>query len=372
MMALVLRYLQFAALLAAIVMGGANAASAFDHAEVAEGAMSRHIIPGYREFADKALALTDKSGAHCAGEQGSTFADVRSAFREMLAAWGDISHIRFGPVAADNRYERILFWPDPRHVTGKQVGRILHKKPEDSLKPEYFASASVAVSGLRPLELVLFGRGSERLEDLDDDAARYRCRLAQALASELHRNAAEILAEWSETGAYQRLWLNPGADNLRFLKPSETTQALVQSFTDRIDRLLAFDVPVPPKGNEKATDAEPLFVLSDSSVSYLNASLDGLENLLHAGGFIDQAATGDAADEEIRQRLDTVMTELDFARRGLGIIAQTAEKDGGFANVPAAQWQAVRLPLQNARALADETLKVEAGLSSGFNALDGD
>jgi predicted lipoprotein len=371
MMGLVFSCFRVTALVAALVFGSMQSAWAFDHAEVARQAMSRHIIPAYQAFADEAHELTAKSSAYCSGEPGGTLADFRSTFRDTLVAWGRIAHVRFGPVASDNRYERILFWPDPRHVTAKQVGTLLRKKPADALQPGFFASASVAVSGLRSLELVLFGRGSERLEALDSDASRYRCGLAHALAGALNQTSAGVLAEWSEAGAYRELWLNPGTGNPRFLKPSETTQALVQSFTDRLDRLLGFDIPASSEDG-KTTEAEPLFAESGSSVAYLTASLEGLEELLRAGGFIDQAAKDGAENEDIQQRLNAVMTELDFARRALGIMAKSADEQGGFTNVPAAQWNAVRLPLQNARHLADETLKVQAGLSSGFNALDGD
>lgn len=366
------RCFRFVALTAALALCGAGGAHAFDHAQVARQVLERHIVPRYQEFTASAGDLAETDRAYCSGEPGHSLGDVRAAFTDATIAWGRIAHIRFGPVATDNRFERILFWPDPRQVTAMQVGKLLRKKPAEALQPEYFASASVAVSGLRPLELVLFGRGSERLEALNSDAARYRCGFAQALAGALHRNATEILAEWSETGAYRKLWLNPGADNPRFLKPSETTQALVQSFTDRIDRLLAFDIPAPSaegsNANGSADAVEPLFASSAAAVAYLTASLDGLEELLRAGGFIDQA---EADDAEIRERLDAVLNELRFARRGLGIVAE-AGKPEGFASVPVSSWQAVRLPLQNARHLADETLKVQAGLSSGFNALDGD
>lgn len=347
-------------------------ARAFDHADVAQRALDKHILPSYQEFASRTQSLAEATRSFCDARSEDGLAKTRSAFKDAVNAWGRIGHIRFGPVVTDNRYDRILFWPDPRHVTMKQVGRLLRTKPEAALKPENVATASVATVGLRALEIVFFGPGSNDFATADEDKARYRCGLARVLSDDLHHTAAAIVEDWTSSDGFQRLWLHPGANNPRYLKPSETTQALVQSFTDRLNRMLAFDIPATDGGTGNGNGPIPLFSISGVAIDFLTASLDGLEAFLKDGGFLDQSASGSVEDiEDVQQRLNVVLTELGFARRALGLVEKSAA-GGDFKNVPVSLWRSVRLPVENAREIADETLKAEAGLSSGFNALDGD
>ena len=360
------------ALAATAVLWAAGPAAAFAHADVARRSLEEHIIPSYQDFASRTQSLADATRSFCDARSEAGLAKARSAFKGAVIAWGRIGHIRFGPAVTDNRYDRILFWPDPRHVTMKQVGRLLRTKPEAALKPENVATASVATVGLRALEIVFFGPGSDDFASADKDKTHYRCGLALALSEDLHHTAAVIFEDWTSSDRFQQLWLHPGADNSRYLKPSETTQALVQSFADRLNRMLAFDIPSEDGEASNGNGTMPIFGPSGVAIDFLSASLDGLEALLKEGGFLDQSASGSAEDtEDVQQRLNVVLTELRFARRALGLIAQS-EARGDFKTIPVAMWKSVRLPVENAREIADETLKAEAGLSSGFNALDGD
>lgn len=360
------------ALAVAAVLWATGPVTAFDHADVARRSLEKHIIPSYQEFARRAQSLAEATRSFCDARTAEGLQTTRSGFKDAVDAWARIGHVRFGPVVTDNRYDRILFWPDPRHVTMKQVGRLLRTMPDAALKPENVATASVATVGLRALEIVYFGQGSDDFATVEDDKAQYRCGLARALSEDLHHTASIIVADWTSGDGFQELWLHPGADNPRYLKPSETTQALVQSFTDRLNRMLAFDIPAADGEASNGNGTMPVFAVDGVAIDFLSASLDGLEALLKDGGFLDQSANGSAEDnEDVQQRLNVVLTELRFARRALGLIAQS-EAQGDFKTIPVALWKSVRLPVENAREIADETLKAEAGLSSGFNALDGD
>src|SRR5690606_22737995 len=98
--------------------------------------------------------------------------EVRAQFPAVVTAWSRIELYRFGPLMAQNRSDRILFWPDRKGIALRQVQAILADKDEAALAPETLARKSVAVQGLGALEFVLHGTGSE---DLATPDGAFRC-----------------------------------------------------------------------------------------------------------------------------------------------------------------------------------------------------
>src|SRR3546814_4200550 len=66
--------------------------------------------------------------------------------------------LRFGPLVAANRYERIYFWPDPRGITLRQVQGLLGQADGSMPDAAGLATQSVALQGLPALEYVLYGK----------------------------------------------------------------------------------------------------------------------------------------------------------------------------------------------------------------------
>ena len=100
----------------------------FDHRKLAETARTRFIIPGYSQFGRRLNALKQAIAALCMSPSQPGLDEARASYRQTIAAWGRIEIISFGPVAEQNRFERILYWPDRKGRGSRQVRRLLAKK----------------------------------------------------------------------------------------------------------------------------------------------------------------------------------------------------------------------------------------------------
>ena len=96
----------------------------------------------------------------------------------------------------------MAFWPDTRGVGRKQVRRALRRKKANYDNVAALAHMSVALQGLTALEIVLFGRGSDRLEHPGAQRS-FHCGVARAIAKNLHDIATSLDEEWQrDTGFF--------------------------------------------------------------------------------------------------------------------------------------------------------------------------
>ncbi len=108
-------------------------------------------------------------------------------------AWARIEIVRVGPVLDDNRFERILFFPDRKSLGLKQVQRLLAEKDESATSAGTLKGKSVAVQGLGALDFVLNGTGAD---DLAKEPNGFRCRYGAAIAAILAGLGQDLAAAW--------------------------------------------------------------------------------------------------------------------------------------------------------------------------------
>ena len=123
----------------------------------------RFIQPRYETFLETTTALENSLDALCKNPSNKMLSKSRFLFSSTVRAWAGIELVRFGPVTENNRFERILFYPDRKSTGLKQVQRILIQSDESAVHLERLPQKSVAVQGLGALEYVLFGNGSDSL-----------------------------------------------------------------------------------------------------------------------------------------------------------------------------------------------------------------
>jgi hypothetical protein len=345
-------------------------AAAFDHAALAERTLERHILPGYQRFADAAHDLADKAAALCRTPSTSALARARAAAGQALLVWGRIEHIRFGPITEKQRLDRLVFYPDPRRIGRKQIGRLLRQHDDRVLSPETLAHASVAVQGFTAVDRVLFGNDSDALA-APSEPASFRCRYLRALADGVAQIAAETLHAWQE--GFAETWLHPGGANRTFLTAPETTQALLRAYVTELEvvRLQRLAPLLGADGRSGGQAAEPLLARSGLGVAFLLANIEGVRNLLTAGGFIDAALATDEKERDAMSILKSVVTDLGFALRA-GKGAQEVASDA-FANSKVrARLIPLTFSLKNAEVTGRTGLSTLTGSTLGFNSLDGD
>jgi predicted lipoprotein len=316
-------------------------------------AVGAYAVPASAAFADQAKRLAADTRAGC--RDGQPPADsLRTAFRDLAAAWGRLAVARFGPLATESRLEKLAFWPDERGVIRRQTMQLAAAVPAgDAEASAWLAKQSAAVQGLPAFDLLVF---SERTPK--------SCRMALAIATNVERLAHEVAAGFAD-GAQLAL-LSPSPQNPLYLNEREAAGELVRSLRTQADVLRTIII-LPPLG-EWPDEAKPsrLFLrFTPATKPYLIGAIEGLEQLLKAMA-LEGVIAGDA-----RANLDTAHRELQTAREMLAGVPM--DPVAAITDPQArAKLTAAGQTLEEFNRAVGGQLAPALGLRMGFDALDGD
>jgi predicted lipoprotein len=242
------------------------------------------------------------------------------------------------------------------------VQAALSKKDRSVLDPKALAAKSVALQGLPALEYLLYGDGAEKLATDDD----FRCRFAASIAANVEVIATAVAQDWSGDGAFAKQFLNPGPDDPAYRSAKEVTLELFKAFTSGIE--LVRDQKLAKPLGAAADEAKPkLAAFWRSGLTFANmaGNLAGVRVLFAQGGFAEVVAQeSPGVENSILFDLDHAITVL----RGIDVPASQAFREAADRG----KLQAIRVALKSARDTAGSLIARGAGLSFGFNAMDGD
>lgn len=336
-------------------------------AQAADGAGTRiadqFARPTLKALVDAAERNSIAVDALCAEPGAERLEAARETFDTLVTGFGRASVLRFGPLAAESRIERLFFWPDPRGIALRQVQGVLAKADDTAARQETLAEKSAALQGIPALEFVLFGSGSEQLASSD---GAFRCAYAAAISRNIGLIAAETLNGWSADTAFARSFTAPSADAEIYRSPREVDGEIVKAMSTALQFLGAAELR-PPLGEtpEKANGRRAPLWRSDTTFALARARLRGVQALLDASGYAETVPSDQA------YAIDSLRFELNTASTQLGEIGLPAE--AAFADEAARGHLAVALlALDHARDIVSEHLSAALGLTMGFNALDGD
>jgi predicted lipoprotein len=356
-----------------VIWGAPTAARAeADHAAIAQASLTEVIRPGYAALATSTGILKEKVGALCQEPSAEVLQEAKDAFRAAVAAWSKVEIFRFGPVVQDHRYERLFYWPDPKGLGLRQVEQALADKDDTVTLPDSLAGKSVALQGLPALEYLLYGAGADALAEpppakpVKDSDAAFRCSFALSIATNDERIARSIAEGWRDGSAYAKAFLGPVPEDPLYHTPKEVTLELFKAFTSGIE--LVRDQKLGKPLGASPEEARPkLAAFWRSGLTFANAAgnLEGASVLFAHGGFA-QVVAQEAAGVE-----NSILFDLSHAIEVLdGIDKPIAEvvRDQDLR----AKLEALRVALKSARDTAGDMISRGAGLSFGFNAMDGD
>lgn len=320
-------------------------------------------VPAAGAFEVAARETARRAGALCAQPDGAALDAARAGFAGLVEAWARVSVLRFGPLQAQNRFERAFFWPDPRGVIVRQVQALLAAGDESALEPEALAGKSVALQGLPALEFVLYGSGSEELEA--GTTGGYRCRYGAAIAGNLAAIAEILTAEWTSS-PFRQSFVAPAQDGDPYRSNKEVAAETVKALGTGLQFVRAAELlPALGESAEEAKGRRAPLWRSGLTFALVGAQIDGLDALLEAAGFHE---TGEAA---ARTAVDGIRFDLVHAREAIAAIVAPAEH--AFADPQDRERiRYVTVALNSANAALGERLSAALGLTMGFNALDGD
>lgn len=346
-------------LLFALLPGPAAHAADGAGARIAD-AFARPALQGLVSSAARNAAAVD---ALCAEPGTQTLEAARGTFGALVEDFGQASVLRFGPLAADSRIERLFFWPDPRGIALRQVQAVLAKEDRTAARQETLAEKSAALQGIPALEFVLFGSGSETLAGPD---GAFRCAYAAAISRNVGTIAAEAADGWAQDTAFARSFTAPSGDAEIYRSAQEVDGEIVKAMSTALQFLSAAELR-PPLGetSEKANGRRAPLWRSNLTFALAQARIDGVRALLDASGYAETVPSDQAyAIDSLRFELNTASTQLD--ETALPVEAAFADE------VARGHMTVALLALDHARDIVSEDLSAALGLTMGFNALDGD
>ena len=352
-----------AAILVCLSAVGAHAET--DHAALAHDALTKVIRPGYDDLAANTAILKKTADALCAQPSQAALKDTKDAFAATVESWSKVGIYRFGPVNKNHRHERLFFWPDPKGIGLRQVRTVLAKKDESVLLADTLAEKSVALQGLPALEYLLYGEGADTLATGAEEIG-FRCGFAASIADNVDRIADAVAEGWREGAEDSKLFLSPGPADPLYRAPKDVTLELFKAFTSGIE--LVRDQKLGRPLGESAERARPrlaAFWRSDLTFPNMAGNLEGVRTLFAEGGFAGIVAAESPGVE------DSILFDLN---RVINILKAVDEPIAEAVRDPAQRnkLEALRIALKSARDTAAALISQGAGLSFGFNALDGD
>ncbi len=357
-----LKRLAFAALPFAFALAQ-PAQGAVKASDVIGQAVDGFIRPAYAQLHERAATLASTVEELCATPDETNLAAARTAFSQATKAWSQVDIIMFGPVREDNRYERMLFWPDRKSIGLKQVQAALADKDPTAADPAQLAGKSVAMQGFGALEYVLFGTDAETLAGKD---GAYRCAFGRAVAENIETMSGDVSADWQNKDGFAAIWATPGADNSVYRTGSEAVTELMGVFINGLE--MVRDVRVKGfLGGNPDTDKpkQAIYWRSQGTAASLAANLEGMDRLFQSARLVD------ALSPEARWIAESIHIHLSNAVVAANDV--TGPIDEALADPERrAKLEHFVLVTSSLSNLFGTRLSGEFGLTAGFSSLDGD
>ena len=317
------------------------------------------VIPQYRALAD-AMGRQAAAWRAFRAKPGAGTEAVKAAYQDAADAWSAAEDIRSGPIAEDNRYERMAHWPERRNAVSRALASLL--AGEEPITPERLRRASVAGQGLTALERLLYGEreggaaAAARELAASTPAGARRRELGLAIAEGLDRIANEVLAAW--TGPELARWEKAS--------PDEARENLTRLATDHLATLEVIqDAKINTVLSKDPDETRPLLAEGWRSGRSLRAIRINLEA---AEAFIRAAL---AHDDE---RLPGAVAGFATARSLADGLAGQSLPIGQLAADRAGRMRLVLLrdAVGSAREVSGPALSEGLDVTIGFNSQDGD
>lgn len=330
---------------------------------IMERAVEGFIRPGYHDFLNSSRELETAVNGLCKAPSPAALATANAAFTNTVTAWGRIEIVRTGPAIEQNRFERILYYPDRKGLGLRQVQRLLADKDASATSVAGLAQKSVAVRGLGALEFVLAGNGAEALETSQGD---FRCRYGAAVAGSITATAGELAAAWDDPKGASLHWTSPGPDNPVYRDEREAINALLGILVHGAEAVRDQRLESFYKGADKVRfPGQAIFWRSRNTWKSVAANLEGLEQLLKASDMRLMLNSEQAA----------IASSIDFILKSMIRITATIDTDIRAAVEDETQRGKIDYLLINGKDLIlrlNDDYGTAIGLGAGFSFSDGD
>jgi len=343
-----------------------QSAAAFEPAAAAKvmaNAVDGYIRPAYADFHARTTALADATEGFCKATSDAGLKDVQARFADTVESWGRIEFLRLGPVLEENRFERILFYPDRKSTGLKQVQALL-KKPDDSVTDaKALKTRSVAIQGLGAYEYLFFGDYPEAVVAEKDG---FRCRYGLAVARNVETIAGELQAAWDAPDGIAHDWKVPSKDNAVYRDDNEAVSSLIGVAVHGLEMVRDQRMKHFYKGKgQKVSPKLAVYWRSGLTMKALTSNVEGLDK------FWTVTDITSLLDPDAHSLSESASFDLKTAISALGKLDQpTAErlKDEKYLG----KLDFIEFNLKDAMVRIDSDVGGAIGLGAGFSFSDGD
>lgn len=319
---------------------------------------SEFVVPDHAVFRTASIDLSSAFETFCSAPDSASMGDLQTNWQATMDAWQRIQWLRTGPIEQNNRRFRIQFFPDANSAVTNGVDQML--AGSELIDEARIATSSVGVQGLPALEYLLFSIGNLS----DPVSGARRCELGLAVAANLVSMAAELADEWSVGGISHSDFTSAAG---RFIDGDGVLTEILESLAVQVEFI----------ADRKLGDALLLsnsasleLVWARSSASALLINLDLITSVLDDSD--DSSYRLNDYLERIHQADSVTVTLNEFsALARSGLIALEAGLEDILDDQASGDLESIRQALQE---LADaiENAAISAGVTIGFNNLDGD
>ena len=326
------------------------------HSAMVAATLEKHIIPRVEGFAVAAGELPDKVQQVCQTGDPAAHEELSADLRRTVEAWAEIEFLRFGPLTEAGRRERISFWPDPRGFMARQLRQLIAAKDMKVIEAGAIAKQSAAVQGLPALESLMTDKAAPLAPG---DASAYQCALSQAIASNIADMGRDLLQSWTKDGGWKDKMLRPGSDNDTYKEPSEAASELIKALL--IGFQLVGDGEIKPQLDVNSKYVGP-FAKANLSKAYYAAGVKSLQALYETM----------ALESYLPDDKDWVKNWAGGAWRVILASDGAGGKAVGSVRDDAPELRELHGRISGLRKLVAKEISASAGLTVGFNELDGD
>jgi predicted lipoprotein len=333
-----------------------SAAEPPGHLAMAQAAIEKHIIPhidGLKAAAEPLPAAVENV---CKSGSPEAEHELEQKFAGVVEAYAGVDFLRFGPMLEKGRREQISFWPDPRGFVARQLRLILLNMDEKIAEPGMLAKQSAAVQGLPALDVLIHDKD---VPLGPGEPARFRCLLAHAIAQNIVRLTSEVADGWEKPGGWKDKMLHPGPDNDTYKSGSESAVEIVKALL--VGLSLTADLQLKPQVDTKIRLTPP-YQQSGLRKQFYAASIKSLHELYNT--------------LQLEAYLKPDLSWMKGWAQGTWRTIESSDGAGGRSpdakrpDTPSTREVFGRM--NGLRNIVANKLSVAAGLTVGFNELDGD
>jgi len=356
-----------ALVMAPVMPGSAHAADErqlLQTRDIMASTVNSFVRPGYAAFHAAGDRLVAAAQQLCASPGSASLDATRDAFTGAVLSWSAIEIVRFGPVSAENRFERVLFYPDRKGTGLRQVQAMLAGDEALGWTLADLQGKSVAIQGLGGLEFALFGEGAQALTGAGQ--GKSRCRYVDLAAQNIGSIGAELDAAWADDKGVAAVWMKPGPDNRVLRDPTEALSQLIGTMIHFYEHIR--DVRI---GNFLGTAKKPglprtaIYRRSGLTMPSIAANLSAIKLLFNQSG-IERSLTHDAQKlgDMVRFEMDqTIKTANSFDSDVEALLTDTETRE---------RLEYLQVAIRSVIQRLDGEFSAAAGLNAGFSFGDGD